>query len=208
MALILLTRFLPRVFAFWLLCCTALLALGARQPANDDAWVSFGFLTCPLPCYAGITPGETAFNDTAALLTRHVPALDPRTIASGTSLNFFARVPSQQLGGLVRYQRGGQVGEVRLNAVLPIERLFAQMGAPDCILTAAGAENSTIIFWERGAISVAAVLGTDQDALRMGASSFALWLRVAAPPDCALRGARAWHGFAPLWVYKTNGSSR
>lgn len=131
----------------------------------------------------------------------HVPALDPRVISSGTSLNFFARASGQQLAGLLRYQTGGEVGEIRLNAVLPLDQLFIQLGAPDCIL-AATIDRAPIIFWERGVVSIAAVLGMDGNAYKPGASFFSLWLRVAAPPDCTLRGARFWQGFAPLWVYQ------
>lgn len=195
------------VLTLCLLLCGALLTFGARQPAEDDAWTRFGFLTCELPCFAGITPGVTDFDETSALLTEHVSALDPRIIASGSSVNFFARVPSQLLSGIVRYQSGGQVGEIRINAVLPVERLMAQLGTPDCILVdTASTDRSAVIFWERGAISIAAVLDANLSALRLNGGAFALWLRAAVtPPDCVLRGARAWQGFAPLWVYKTGG---
>jgi hypothetical protein len=206
MTLKLVARLAVIVLTLCLLLCGALLAFGARQPAEDEAWTRFGFLTCELPCFAGITPGSTDFGETSALLTEHIPALDPRIISSGSSVNFFARVPTQLLGGVVRYQSGGQVGEIRINAILPIERLMAQLGTPDCILVdTASTDRSAVIFWERGAISIAAVLDANLNAVRVNTSTFALWLRIATPPDCALRGARAWRGFAPLWAYKVGG---
>lgn len=202
MLFILVFRVLPKILAVCVLCCTTIVVWATRIPGSEAAWTRFGFEACALPCYAGMTPGETPFGETGVLLMNHVPALDPRVISSGTSLNFFARLPVQQLAGLVRYQTDGQVGEIRLNAVLPLDQVLVQLGAPDCILAAA-VDRAPIIFWERGGVSVAAVLSTDANAYQPGASLFSLWLRVATPPDCTLRGARSWQGFAPLWVYKT-----
>jgi hypothetical protein len=201
MLLILAFRILPKMLVVCVLCCTMVVACAARTPGSEAAWTRFGFEACALPCYAGMTPGETPFRETGTLLINHVPALDPRVISSGTSLNFFARMTGQQLAGLVRYQSGGQVGEIRLNSVLPLDQVLMQLGAPDCIL-ATTVDRAPIIFWERGMVSVAAVLGMDNSAYQPGANIFSLWLRVATPPDCTLRGARSWQGFAPLWVYQ------
>lgn len=201
MTFILVFRVLLKILVVCVVCSITVVVWANRIPSSDIAWSRFGFETCALPCYAGISPGETPFRGTGTLLINHVPALDPRVISSGTSLNFFARLPSQQLAGLVRYQTGGQVGEIRLNAVLPLDQVLMQLGAPDCIL-AATVDRAPIIFWVRGEVSVAAVLSLDANPYKPGASVFSLWLRVAVPSDCTLRGARSWQGFAPLWVYK------
>lgn len=199
---ILLFRVLLKMLLVSVLCCTAVIVWATRTPGSTAVWTRFGFETCALPCFAGMTPGETPFRETGTLLMNHVPALDPRVISSGTSLNFFARLPGQQLAGLVRYQTGGQVGEIRLNAVLPLDQVLMQLGTPDCILVAT-VDRAPIIFWERGSVSIAAVLAENTNALKPATSIFSLWLRVAVPPDCTLRGARLWQGFAPLWVYQT-----
>ncbi|MEP7290255.1 MAG: hypothetical protein ABI835_00675 [Chloroflexota bacterium] len=183
--------------------CAALPVFGARQLSQNQAWHSFGFDVCQLPCFAGITPGRSGFGSSSSTLVREVPAIDPRMIATGSSLSFWARLPEQQLSGVVRYELGGGVGEIRLNVTLPLEQVITQLGTPDCLLanTTDAPGVPTRIFWERGIVSIAAVLGTDQDAIHPNASVFALWVRAVTPPDCSLRGALPWRGFAPLWAY-------
>ena len=197
------THALVKVLALCVALCAVVLVFGARQMSAHEAWTSFGFDACELPCYAGITPGRSGFGSSASTLMRQVPAIDPRMISTGTSLSFWARMPSQQLSGIIRYEQGGGVGEIRLNAKLPVEQVIAQLGTPDCILgkTTESPEQMTVIFWERGVVSIGAVLDSQGSTLNLSANVLALWLRAVNPPDCSLRGALAWRGFAPLWAY-------
>jgi len=193
---------LIRALLLCALLCAAIPALGARQTAPDEAWLKFGFAACDLPCYAGIMPGQTSFDQVTALLTRHIAVIDPLMIDGGASINFWGWIASQQLSGLIRYNQG-QVGEIRLDLLLPVGELIEHLGAPDCILSGAGsdAQADTVIFWERQGVSIGAVLAPDPQAINLSANALALWLRDVQPEDCALRGAIRWQGFAPLWDY-------
>ncbi len=180
---------------------------GARQPPDNSDWRSFGFDYCALPCFAGIMSGKTPFDDAQLLLVRNVEAVDPRMINSGVSINFWARLPTQQLGGLVRNDRSA-VGELRLIVIVPLEEVITELGAPDCILpNTDGAPNRmTVIYWEQDGISTAAVLGADVNnrALNLNANTLAIWLSAMEPNPCELRGAQPWKGFAPMWRYARN----
>lgn len=183
--------------------CVVVPVLGARQLPPHEAWFQFGLDACHLPCYAGITPGRSGFGSSGSSLLRLVPSIDRRMISSGTALSFWARMPSEQLSGIIRYAPGGGVGEIRLNARLPVERMIDQLGAPDCILgrTSESPAQMTVIFWERGVVSIGAVLTTGETGVSLSSDVLAIWMRDVNPPDCSLRGALAWRGFAPLWAY-------
>jgi hypothetical protein len=105
---------------------------------------------------------------------------------------------------LVRNDRAS-VGELRLIVIVPLEDVIAQLGAPDCILpnTDGDPNRMTIIFWEQGGISTAAVLGYDANrrAVNLSANTLAIWLSAMEPNPCSLRAAQPWKGFAPMWGY-------
>lgn len=202
MLLNILSRLLLRLLPLLLALCVAVPVFGGRQIETGQGWADFGFDGCALPCYAGITPGVTPFDEIYPLLIDNVPMLDRRMIASGSALNFWAWTPSQRLSGLIRYDRG-LVGEMRLNAIVPVAAVMTELGAPDCILpnTRGEPERMTVIFWERGQVSIGAVLEPSQHRINLNGDTLALWLHTAVPGDCSLRGALPWQGFAPLWTY-------
>ncbi len=197
------SRLTLRLLPACLLLCAVVPVFGARQLPRSEAWEQFGFDYCKLPCFAGITPGVTPFNGIAQLLLWHIPVIDPSLIASGSAINFWARLPTQQLGGLMRYERG-TVGEMRFNGSLPVGEMVAELGSPDCILpnTQGDPDRLTVIFWERSGVSIGALIAPDQRTINLNADALALWLRAIAPgDDCSLWGALPWRGFAPLWRY-------
>lgn len=206
MSLMLFSRLFLRLLPLVAALCAVIPVTGGRPLHPDDAWEQFGFGYCDLPCYAGITPGVTPFESAAPLLLRHIPLLDPRITASGSALNFWARMPGQQLAGLIRYDRG-MVGEMRFNVLLPVAAVIEQLGTPDCILPNANGEpdHFTVIFWEREQVSIGAVLSPAQHTIDLSADMLALWLRAATPGDCSLNWALPWRGFAPLWEYTGKG---
>ena len=195
-------RLFARLFMGSLVISVALTAFGGRLPAPDESWQQFGFTTCELPCFAGITPGQTPFDNVPGLLIRHVQSVDPRMIAGGASINFWAQSNNQQLGGLVRYA-DGLVGEMRFNVVLPLAEIINELGTPNCLLpnTSSNVKSVMVIFWEREQVSIAAVLNPDAHGINPNADTFALWLNAVQANDCSRVGAVPWHGFAPLWDY-------
>ncbi len=135
----------------------ALPALGGRPPINDPAWEQFGFAYCGLPCFAGVTPGETVSDDAASLLYQHIPTIERGMFNTGSTLYFAATLTSQRLGGVMLYGHS-TVSEFQLNVFLPLEQLINELGLPDCLLPEPGSQNTTDVFWTRGAVSIAAVL--------------------------------------------------
>jgi hypothetical protein len=197
-----LLHLLLRVLPVCGLLCVAVPAVVGREIAASEAWDRFGFSYCDLPCFAGVIPGLTPQSDTPHLIFRHVPAVDYRTFASGVGFNFWGSIQSQRLAGFVRSDPQ-IVEEVRLNVLIPVENLIAQLGTPDCILpnSIGDPQRVTVIFWIRDEISIGAVLGVDQRVVDLRADTLALWVRAVAPDDCSLRGALPWRGFAPFWTY-------
>src|SRR3954451_408738 len=91
MLLTVIVRLFARLLLGSVLICAAATTFGARTPAPDDSWQHFGFAVCDLPCFAEITPGQTPFDSVPHLLMRHVQSIDPRMIAGGSSINFWAQ---------------------------------------------------------------------------------------------------------------------
>lgn len=202
MLLTIFSRLLARLIPLVLALCVVIPAMGKRPPESSAAWEQFGFAYCTLPCFVGITPGVTPFAGISQRLMQYIPSIDPRMINSGSAINFWARMPTQQFAGLMRYN-AGLVGEMRFNVLLPVQAVLGELGTPDCILPNANGEPDrlTVIFWERDKVSIGAVLSPDERTINLSANTMALWLRIASPGDCSLRGAQPWRGFAPLWDY-------
>jgi hypothetical protein len=202
MLLMLVSRLIVRLLAVILLICTAAATLGGRALSSDESWLHFGFDFCALPCFAGITPGQTPFNNAPGLIMHHIQSVDPRTIMGGASINFWAQSKTQLLSGLIRYDNG-VVGEMHFSVILPLAELIAELGTPDCVLpnTDNAPARVPVIFWERDQVSIAAVLDSDPEALRLSANTNAIWLNAIQVNDCSRSGAVRWRGFAPLWDY-------
>jgi hypothetical protein len=195
-------RLLARVVPLTALLCAVIPVIGGRSANTGSAWERFGFTACGLPCFAGITPGYTPFDTLSNLMSRHVPVIDPRMIAGGASINFYAYWNGQQMSGVARFDRG-RVGELRLNVSVPLAPVVEQLGAPDCLLLNNNPANlQVVVFWQREGVSVAAVL--DQTAPRVDVNGrlLALWLSAVEADNCKRQGAVRWHGFAPLWDYR------
>ena len=186
-------RLILRLLPLIVLLCAAIPTLGGRSLAADVSWQQFGFSACALPCFVGITPGKTPFNEIPDLLHRSIPLIGNRMFYNITAVNFWASIPPAQLAGWARNDQG-IVSEMRLTSMLPFDHLLAQLGTPDCVLS--GAQRATVVFWIRGSISVGAVLEVDQRDFSPNNRISALWLRDPQPDDCEATGALAWHGFA------------
>lgn len=197
----LLTAFL-RFTLLLLLLCTLLCALvpvfGGRSLSENEAWQSFGFTVCDLPCFVGITPGKTPFDIMPDLLHRSIPLIGNRMFYAYTAINFWASLPHTELSGWARNNQG-VVGELRLTAPLALDHLIAQLGTPDCVL--AGAQRATVLFWLRKTVSIGAVLEVDQADFNPNSPISALSLRSSETDACATSGALAWHGFAFIADY-------
>jgi hypothetical protein len=201
MLLMLFSRLILRVLPLAAVLCAVVPAMGGRPLYSDEVWEQFGFTICELPCFAGITPGRTPFQQTPSLLRKNIPLIRNRMFDTGAVVSFWASTEANDLSGFTRHI-WGVVDEIRLNSLLPVDHLIAELGTPDCILPNTQSESSRMtIFWERGQVSIGAVLSPDQPIINLNGDTLALWLRISVPGDCSRSGTLPWRGFAPLWAY-------
>ncbi len=202
MLLVFLLRFASRLLPLIAALCALVPVLGGREPASDAAWEQLGFGVCELPCFAGITPGQTVFYQVPDLLRRSIPVIGNHMFDSSVTVDFWVTLPDYQLAGVVNAQRS-DVGGINLTAWLPFDQLIARLGMPDCVLvsTTNHVRYTTVVFWVREQVSIGALLGVNQRAITPDMRVRAVWLRAVDPDDCALPGAIPWQGFAAVWGY-------
>ena len=191
----------------WILLLCVLLAVivpgfGGRSLAADQGWEQFGFSFCELPCFAGMTPNETPYNEAIDLLRRHIPVMENHMFNTSSTVNFWLDMEDRQLAGSVSYSQG-LIGEISLTALLPVDHLIAQLGMPDCILPlrADDPHRARAIFWIRQPVLIEAMVSGDEHVLNLDSRIRVLWLRTAQADECVQRGALLWRGFAPIWEY-------
>lgn len=193
--------------AFAVTCACALLAAlalaaGRALPDADAAyWRAFGLARCALPCFAGITPGETPFSDVVERIRESVPALSQQLLVSNSQAVFFAEDSALQtsLSGVVRYHQGS-VGEIRLSLYLPLSSIVLRYGRPDCaLLYPSAAPSELYLYWQSGALLYWASVGIS-DRVRLSSPVYTLASTALEPPDvCQTRPEiRLWRGFAPV----------
>lgn len=190
-------RLLPLIAA---LCAVMPTAGGRSLPANE-VWDDFGFTRCDLPCFAGITPGQTPFQQSTSLLRQNIPLIQNRMFNTGTVVHFWASTPDDELAGFAR-QISGVVDEIYLTLPLPLDHLIATLGMPDCIIPVSNATSRRVtIFWTRRQISIGAVLQGDNRTFDLNTRVPALWMHPANPSECEQSSAVRWRGFTPLRNY-------
>jgi hypothetical protein len=194
---------------FWLLPILTGLALAARmlgqsQGASLPDWSALGFDACSLPCWAGIMPGDTPFEQAAAQLQAGLPALDGGMLVSNSQINFSATAPGQSIRGELFY-RHGRVGYVRLNMVLAAGDFVARLGAPDCLWLNAAPQSRrgmVALYWASGRVSAIVLMDLD-DAGSWTPTTEAqgFWLD-SYEGICSQAEALPWKGFTPGWRYR------
>lgn len=172
------------------------------HPAVDDQ-INPGFDTCPLPCWAGITPAETRTDAVPRLITAHLPGMNVEFRGVVTQINFAATTPGQTLRGVV-YDKRGLVSGIRLETHLPLWQVMELLGAPDCIRISQGTDGHELVAvsWqtEHHVIS-GTVLLPSPDVWQPSATISLLGI-FEGYPACAAPGDYRWHGFAPIWQYR------
>jgi hypothetical protein len=178
------------------------LAQGRTLPDADAAyWRAFGLAGCALPCFAGITPGETPFSDVVGLISESVPALSQQLLVSNSQVVFFAEDSALQtsLSGVVRYHQGS-VGEIRLSLYLPLSSIVLRYGTPNCtLLYSAATPSEMYLYWQAGDLLYWASVGIT-DRVRLSSPVYTLAsTELEAPDVCHTRPeTRAWRGFVPV----------
>lgn len=196
-------RLVPRLLIITALLCSAVPALSKRAPVDDPAWRALGFDACTLPCWAGIMPGETSFDEAYDLLMQHVSVLDTRLLMSGSQINFSASLADQYANGLLFYSQG-QVGNIRLNVQLPLIQFIERLGAPYCFVYSQGpygTSGSVTVYWESDGVLIAALVPPSGADVQPTTTIQALALN---PNEhaCEQEETLPWLGFAPRWRYE------
>lgn len=181
-------------------CCAGSTAAGYLRGDPSGLWQAHLLDKCPLPCWAGITLGETSFARAEVLLARYLPA-GHQIIASPSQLNFIGSSTSSMLGGYVFY-RGGTVDDLRLTVEMPIALLITALGSPDCVLPVAltGGEQRLTVYWEMNDTLIGAMFAAHDRALRPSSTVIRLWMS-AHETACNRVDLKSWAGFAPMWRY-------
>jgi hypothetical protein len=189
---------LPVILTNLLLCFVVPAAF--QQPfAEQPSWSAFGFATCELPCWAGITPGETAFTDAFDLLLKHVPTLNTRVLVGNVQINFSATSPEQIANGLI-FEQGGLVETIQINFQLPVIELIRHLGIPHCVVYSGGTLKVITMHWESESALISGLILMNDPQLRLKTPVTALTIH-AGEPVCDADQAAPWIGFAASWRY-------
>jgi hypothetical protein len=183
------------------LCAVALVI--SEQTRHES--VTLKSQTCTLPCWGGILPGETPFEDVIPLLIQNFPnSVDSPPVLAGSLVSFGVIVDNQPVSGVVFYDRG-RAGTIQLHLSLPLSDLLETLGAPGCVRYRTD-ENSTapvlLTFWQIDDLSITTLLNTD-GYRRLEPGMTAQDLNINADGEICGADAIPWMGFAPLWRYKT-----
>jgi hypothetical protein len=200
---------LPLLLLSGLLTSGGLWMARQRPALTLDTRLS-GLEVCDLPCWAGITPGMTDFDDAPSLIQTSLPLMNSPMLISGSQINFTANVASDiddsvLYAGQLYYQEG-RVGDVRLNVNLPLWYLLDALGQPACVWGRIPASMSSallVIYWEQEGISTGAVvLASQAHGLQPDLTVGALFMNLDTGA-CYSGETRPWVGFARPWFYKT-----
>lgn len=195
----------------WLLTvvlCAVIPTAAGRDEPMSPVWTTFGFDACPLPCWSGITTGETPFADAMGLVGQHVRLLNHRVLVSASQINFSATAPEQALSGYLFYN-GTRVGSVRLTLQVPLRQLIIRAGAPTCVFATtippgmSGAQQITpglVVYWEIDSILIGALL-SDASSVRLDSQTQSVWMS-GTDEACERNDVVQWRGFGPAWIYR------
>lgn len=182
----------------WTAAALIVVAVGRRTPYAPTGWELIGLSACALPCWAGITPGDTAFLDAPRVLADHLPAMR-RLLISPSQLNLWISDRAVELSAFIHY-RQARVGLIEVETAVQVGDLIARYGSPACARMDVPS-GILVLYW-----------------LSLDAEGFGVWLnttewaRVRLDLTTSslfagdLRGACAdaerWQGFAPLSRYR------
>jgi hypothetical protein len=190
------------------LLCAVIPTAASREESMSPVWTSFGFDACALPCWSGITTGETPFSDAMELIGQHVRMLNHRVLVSASQINFSASAPEQPVHGYLFYN-GTRVGSIRLTLQLPLRELIVRAGEPACVFATSippgmsGSQTITpglVVYWEIDSVLLGVLL-SEADAVRLDSQTQSLWMS-STDYACTREDVTEWRGFGPAWIYR------
>ena len=160
-----------------------------------------GFDACQLPCWAGLVPGETAFNDAATQLRAYLPSSHTWVGQNGSIVSFSTAIEDTFLSGVAYYSRG-KVGRVSTNALLSVGYLLDTLGEPDCVVLFRQIDlpSQLVLYWQREQWFVRTMLVASKSG-HLNASGLAQGFAIGLDNQICNEQSQSWLGFAPVWRY-------
>jgi hypothetical protein len=180
-------------------------ALGAAWASPENILFSF----CELPCFAGITPGHTAFASAVAVLHQHFDPLTidtPITQSRVSPIVFITSIDGETIGGTLIGT--SLVRTMTLDLDLPLIELIDLLGTPDCLYherIIADVSTFTMIQWhfDADAVTATAFINVDSEN-QWGPYTVVRSFRLSASDDPCRSGRlepRIWRGFPMFWRF-------
>lgn len=182
----------------------ALLLVSARRDPLPGIAASSqpGFSICALPCWAGLHPRETRFEDAIKLIIDNLREWRFEFGANNNQLTFSAQAGETPLAGTV-YEDRGYVGGMLINAAFPQWMLLQELGRPYCVRTshiATTDQETVVLYWRLEGLFILGISQIGPDDWKLGSKTTALYI-VASDDVCELPDAMPWRGFMPIWRY-------
>jgi hypothetical protein len=181
--------------------CLAAVIIGRQRQSSEIDLSQYGFATCDLPCWAGITPGETTAGFIIPLLERHIPVYQDARFPEGGIVLFHL---SNDISGNVRFYEA--VNQIYvMNLEIPVLYLIDRLSLPDCV-NADG--NAMLLMWYRdGSAIISTFLGNPVQMLAREDTT-ATGILIFEANDNFCQDYAEWRGFAPLWFYQQKSMER
>lgn len=200
-------RLLFRLTLLLFALCAAVTALAPRispRPVlSSPAYTTYGFAACDLPCWAGITVGETPFADTVPISASNIATRVAYTIA-GSSVFLWEDLDPFYFTGLLNAAGEETVGRIQLTVSLPADYLIERVGLPACVFSRRdfnGLSYTSTIYWSGvDWAAEASVNGTARSLFTPGATIKAFVLFSGTMLPCPKTTA-PWIGAAAWWRY-------
>lgn len=190
------SRLLLLLFVLWGSLCTAAVIGGQQRHSEVIDLAQYGFAACELPCWAGITPGETTSGYIIPLLERHIPAYQDARFPEWGIVTFRLRL--DDVTGNVRFT--DHVNQIYImNLEIPVTYLIEKLSLPDCVNAD---ENALLLMWYRNGNTLVSVLQGSPENILSGQAGTSTGLLIFEAGENFCQEYAAWHGFAPLWFYQ------
>lgn len=169
----------------------------------------FGLTACALPCWAGIVPGETPFEQAPQTIADHLPITQNRFMVSSSHINYWLTITDEPFSGLIDFERG-VVSDIRINAPVPMWYMIALLGTPDCLWIgdpSISQQDTIAVYWQRDSLSTGAFLNFEEGTRWQPDTLMdTVWVGTEIG-FCEDVGLQAWRGFAPFWRYRQQNSA-
>jgi hypothetical protein len=189
----LLGHLIPRILALALLLVTVVLVLWHDDP---PPLVHPGFDVCALPCWGGILPGATRYEQASAVLATNLNDARLRFQPYMSEVTFWELAGAGGVFGAV-YDDRGIVGGVRLDFSIPLWHLLSRLGSPLCVHRSIQGVGVNIysVYWQVEDLYMLGMVLLDEPAdWRLERPVNMLFIYQGADP-CTAPGTIAWRGF-------------